>query len=148
MDTESGKLTVFFEGPFWVGVFERVAEGKLSACKVTFGAEPSYVLARLLPPGQGKLPITPSAGSAPPKSRCSRWGLAPAPSRRCSCSGSRIKPGESSAAGNSGKPKRNSALNKSSRSGGRGTGGIDPKSRRFSLTGPKPCPAGKAACLF
>ncbi len=40
MDTESGKLTVFFEGPFWVGVFERVAEGKLSACKVTFGAEP------------------------------------------------------------------------------------------------------------
>ena len=26
--------------PFWVGVFERVSEGKLSVCKVTFGAEP------------------------------------------------------------------------------------------------------------
>lgn len=40
MDTESGKLTVFYEGPFWVGVFERVSEGRLSVCKVTFGAEP------------------------------------------------------------------------------------------------------------
>ena len=40
MDTESGKLTVFFEGPFWVGIFERISGGKLSACKVTFGAEP------------------------------------------------------------------------------------------------------------
>ena len=33
-------LTVFFEDPFWVGVFERIDDGKLSACKVTFGAEP------------------------------------------------------------------------------------------------------------
>ena len=31
-------LTVFFEDPFWVGVFERVDDGKLSVCKVTFGA--------------------------------------------------------------------------------------------------------------
>ncbi len=40
MDKISGKLTVFFEEPFWVGVFERVSDGKLSVCKVTFGAEP------------------------------------------------------------------------------------------------------------
>lgn len=40
MDAESVKLTVFFEGQFWVGVFERVSGGKLSVCKVTFGAEP------------------------------------------------------------------------------------------------------------
>ena len=33
-------LTVFFEDPFWVGVFERMDNGKLSVCKVTFGAEP------------------------------------------------------------------------------------------------------------
>ena len=33
-------LTVFFEEPFWVGVFERVSAGKLSVRKVTFGAEP------------------------------------------------------------------------------------------------------------
>lgn len=35
-----GSLTVYFEDPFWVGVFERFIEGKLSACKVTFGGEP------------------------------------------------------------------------------------------------------------
>ena len=40
MDTEYGTLTVFFEKPFWVGVFERVSNGRLSVCKVTFGAEP------------------------------------------------------------------------------------------------------------
>lgn len=40
MDTGEGKLTVFFEGPFWVGVFERISGSKLSVCKVTFGAEP------------------------------------------------------------------------------------------------------------
>ena len=40
MDKISGKLTVFFEEPFWVGVFERVSEGRLSVCKVTFGTEP------------------------------------------------------------------------------------------------------------
>ena len=33
-------LTVYFEDPFWVGVFERIEDGKLSVCKVTFGAEP------------------------------------------------------------------------------------------------------------
>ena len=37
---DNGKLTVFFEGPFWVGVFERVSNGKLSVCKIVFGAEP------------------------------------------------------------------------------------------------------------
>lgn len=40
MDKVSGRLTVFFEEPFWVGVFERISEGKLAVCKVTFGAEP------------------------------------------------------------------------------------------------------------
>lgn len=35
-----GKLTVFFQEPFWVGVFERIEGDRLSACKVTFGAEP------------------------------------------------------------------------------------------------------------
>ena len=40
MDKISGKLMVFFEDPFWVGVFERVSGERLSVCKVTFGAEP------------------------------------------------------------------------------------------------------------
>lgn len=40
MDKVTGKLTVYFEEPFWVGVFERIEDGKLSVAKVTFGAEP------------------------------------------------------------------------------------------------------------
>jgi hypothetical protein len=33
--------TVFFEDPFWVGVWERESDGRYSAAKATFGAEPS-----------------------------------------------------------------------------------------------------------
>ena len=40
MDAAGIQLTVFFQEPFWVGVFERTEHGRLSACKVTFGAEP------------------------------------------------------------------------------------------------------------
>ena len=40
MDKVSGKLTVYFEEPFWVGIFERIEDGKLFVAKVTFGAEP------------------------------------------------------------------------------------------------------------
>lgn len=40
MDKISVKLRVFFEEPFWVGIFEHIENGKLSVAKVTFGAEP------------------------------------------------------------------------------------------------------------
>ena len=40
MERASGKLTVFFDPPFWVGVFERIEGGRLTVSKVTFGAEP------------------------------------------------------------------------------------------------------------
>ena len=40
MGKVSGKLTVYFDEPFWVGVFERIEDGNLSAAKVTFGTEP------------------------------------------------------------------------------------------------------------
>ncbi len=40
MDKVNGKLTVFFEEPFWVGIFERIENGKLSVAKVIFGVEP------------------------------------------------------------------------------------------------------------
>lgn len=40
MSESSGRLTVYFADPFWVGVFERIENGKLSVCKATFGAEP------------------------------------------------------------------------------------------------------------
>ncbi len=40
MGKVSVKLAVFFEEPFWVGVFERISGGGLSVSKMTFGAEP------------------------------------------------------------------------------------------------------------
>jgi hypothetical protein len=40
MQTASGTLTVFFGDPFWIGVYEREADGKLEVSKITFGAEP------------------------------------------------------------------------------------------------------------
>jgi len=35
------KLTVLFESPFWVGIFEREEDGKYSVARTVFGAEPS-----------------------------------------------------------------------------------------------------------
>ena len=40
MNRGKAGLTVFFEGPFWIGVFEKVEDGKLSAYRVVFGNEP------------------------------------------------------------------------------------------------------------
>lgn len=34
------KLTVFFEEPFWLGLYEREDDGQYEVSKVTFGAEP------------------------------------------------------------------------------------------------------------
>lgn len=38
--TLSIKLTVYYENPFWVGVFERTESDKIETCKVVFGSEP------------------------------------------------------------------------------------------------------------
>lgn len=35
-----GSLTVLFEAPFWVGIYERTISGEYEVCKITFGAEP------------------------------------------------------------------------------------------------------------
>lgn len=40
MQTVENRLTVYFDDPFWVGVYERITEGTLMACKITFGAKP------------------------------------------------------------------------------------------------------------
>ncbi|AQS04257.1 YjdF family protein [Clostridium beijerinckii] len=34
------KLTVLFDDPFWIGVFESIENGEYKVCKVTFGSEP------------------------------------------------------------------------------------------------------------
>lgn len=39
-NTVKVRLRVYFEEPFWVGLFERYYQGKITACKVVFGPEP------------------------------------------------------------------------------------------------------------
>lgn len=39
MDTVSCSLTVLFEDPFWIGVYERVDGGLYEAARIVFGAE-------------------------------------------------------------------------------------------------------------
>lgn len=52
MDEISCKLTVYFEDPFWIGVFEEIFHHEMRVAKVTFGKEPPdgvilfYVLKR------------------------------------------------------------------------------------------------------
>lgn len=38
--TSKNSLTVLFEPPFWVGIYERIEDGRYQVCKITFGAEP------------------------------------------------------------------------------------------------------------
>ena len=50
------KFTVFFEEPFWVGVYERLCNGQYQLCKVTFGSEPKdYQVYRFLMDHWGNL---------------------------------------------------------------------------------------------
>ncbi len=40
MDQCVSRLTVCFEDPFWVGIYERACTQGYEVCKITFGAEP------------------------------------------------------------------------------------------------------------
>lgn len=33
-------LTIMFETPFWIGLYDRYDDGQYEVCKITFGAEP------------------------------------------------------------------------------------------------------------
>ena len=37
---DASAFTVFFEDPFWVGLYERTEEGRYTVCRVVFGPEP------------------------------------------------------------------------------------------------------------
>ena len=38
--TLKSSLTILFEAPFWIGLYERIDGDKYEVCKITFGAEP------------------------------------------------------------------------------------------------------------
>ena len=60
-DTVKAVLTVLFEDPFWVGIYERSAGGRYEVCKITFGAEPKdYEVYDYLLKNWSKLRFSPS----------------------------------------------------------------------------------------
>ena len=40
MEETASTLTVLFEDPFWVGIYERESDERYQVCKIIFGAEP------------------------------------------------------------------------------------------------------------
>ncbi len=61
MQKNESRLTVYFDGVFWIGIYERVSDGRLEACKITFGAEPKdYEISRYLLQNWGNLHFSPS----------------------------------------------------------------------------------------
>jgi len=64
MNKVTGRLQVFFEEPFWIGIFERIDNDKLSVCKITFGAEPKdYEVQAFILENYHKLRFSPSVDS-------------------------------------------------------------------------------------
>lgn len=54
-------LTILFENPFWIGLFERIDGDKYEVCKITFGAEPKdYEVYDFLLKNWHKLKFSPS----------------------------------------------------------------------------------------
>ena len=72
MDTTAATFTIYFEGPFWVGIYERTQNGSLEVCRVVFGAEPKdYEVYDFLLKYWGCMQFSPpvAAGQAPAEIR-------------------------------------------------------------------------------
>ena len=70
METGYAVLTVLFEDPVWVGIYERREGRAYQVCKITFGAEPKdYEVYALLLEQWRQLPFSPSMEGAAPEER-------------------------------------------------------------------------------
>lgn len=62
MNDVSSRLTVFFDDPFWVGIWERHSDGRMEVAKITFGPEPKdYEVYDFLLKNFGRLRFSPPA---------------------------------------------------------------------------------------
>ncbi len=140
------RLTVFFEPPFWVGVYERQEGGCYTVSKMTFGAEPkeyevyAFVLKtwsrwQFSPAWRpkGGLPgrATPSAGSGRSAASCKAVALVRRPSRPSACSANRTSASARPAAALSAKRRKHAGMPCGSRRKKRSTGGGDQPGLRF-----------------
>ena len=61
MSSSASKLTVLFEDPFWICLYERTENGRYEVCKITFGAEPKdYEVYEFLLRNWSRLRFSPS----------------------------------------------------------------------------------------
>lgn len=68
MNEVTAKLAVFFEAPFWVGVFQRTERGRLYVSKVTFGPEPTDPMVwEFLLQNWSRLRFSPGVETKPPR---------------------------------------------------------------------------------
>lgn len=64
----NSKLTILFEAPFWVGLYERSEAARYEVCKITFGAEPKdYEVYEFMLQNWSRLEFSPvlAAGTVP-----------------------------------------------------------------------------------
>jgi hypothetical protein len=65
MEQTASKLTILFEEPFWVGLYEREEHGRYQVCKITFGAEPKdYEVYDFMLENWNRLRFSPSMNAA------------------------------------------------------------------------------------
>ncbi len=71
METGYARLTVRFEAPFWVCIYERGSGGSYEACRIVFGAEPKdqKVYAFLLENWRSLKFSPPIAAEGPPEQK-------------------------------------------------------------------------------
>lgn len=70
MQENACSLTVLFDAPFWVGIYERMSGGQLEACRIVFGAEPKdYEVYDFLLKNWHRLRFSPPVSAPPPESR-------------------------------------------------------------------------------
>lgn len=78
MSVSKARLTVYFQEPFWIGLYQREEEDGCRVCKITFGGEPrdqevlDFLLAhwrelKFSPPMAGELP--PDRAVSPKRAR-------------------------------------------------------------------------------
>ena len=69
-DDVRSRLTICFEEPFWIGLYERACGGRYEICRIVFGAEPmdaevyGFMMANAY-----RLPFSPAVAGELPESR-------------------------------------------------------------------------------
>lgn len=72
MGKNEATLTVFFEDPYWIAMYERTGEGLLEVCRVIFGAEPGNAeIYRYFLDNYRTLSFSPPVAADPPIKICS-----------------------------------------------------------------------------